>query len=139
MDIKSIDFCERPAVLLPEEKLDLWNSFNEAVDSQYDVDRLWGKGFGEWLVEYKYRRGGKTLCTFYARENFAVVLIIFGRDEREKLEAVRGQLSAGVQKIYDDTEVLHDGKWVMFPLGELTNEELFTLLRIKRRPNRKSV
>ncbi|MCI7766995.1 MAG: DUF3788 domain-containing protein [Oscillospiraceae bacterium] len=38
-----------------------------------------GKGFGEWVYEYKYRRGGKTLCTFYAKQGTAVILIILGK------------------------------------------------------------
>ena len=40
-------------------------------------NRLWNKGFGDWMVEYKYRRGGKTLCTLYAKENNAALLITY--------------------------------------------------------------
>ena len=37
----------------------------------YDMDSLWDKGGKAWKYKYKYkyRRGGKTLCALYAREN----------------------------------------------------------------------
>ena len=47
--------------LLPKETLLIWEKLTEMVDSLYDVDRLWNKGFGDWEIEYKYRRGGKNL------------------------------------------------------------------------------
>ena len=50
--------------LLPKDTLQIWDEWTKAIDALYDVDRLWDKGFGDWEIEYKYRRGGKTLCTF---------------------------------------------------------------------------
>ena len=49
--------------LLPEKSMLIWNELTEALNSLYDTDRLWDKGFGDWKIEYKYHRGGKTLCT----------------------------------------------------------------------------
>ena len=80
---------ERLEELLPTHTLSLWNELTEAVDSLYDVDRLWNKGFGDWVIEYKYRRGGKTLCTFYAKKNVANLLITYGKAEREKFETIK--------------------------------------------------
>ena len=54
--------------LLSQEILLVWSELTEAIDALYDVDRLWNKGFGAWEIEYKYRRGGKTLCTLYAKK-----------------------------------------------------------------------
>lgn len=50
--------------LLGAEKLDTFNRLTECVDTLYDVDRLWNKGFGDWVYEYKYRRGGKLFVPF---------------------------------------------------------------------------
>ena len=124
--------------LLSEKTVDIWERLTSAIDDLYDVDRLWDKGFGPWQVEYKYRRGGKTLCTFYAKEGKAVLLITYGKAEREKFEGVRESVSERIQKIYDETETLHDGKWLWIPLDdELKTEEVIAMLKIKRRPNRK--
>lgn len=124
--------------LLPDKTYRIWEGVTEAIDALYDVDRLWGKGFGCWAVEYKYRRGGKTLCTFYAKEGEAVLLITYGKAEREKFEGIRNCVSDHLQKIYDETAALHDGKWLWIPLNDgLKTEEVMAMLKIKRRPNRK--
>lgn len=124
--------------LLPEKAMKIWDEMTAAIDALYDVDRLWDKGFGCWRVEYKYRRGGKTLCTFYAREGEAVLLITYGKAEREKFDLIRDSLSVNLQKIYDETKTLHDGKWLWIPLDDvLKTEDVMAMLKIKRRPNRK--
>ena len=124
--------------LLSKETLLVWNELTEVIDSLYDVDRLWDKGFGNWKVEYKYRRGGKTLCTFYAKEDAANLLIIYGKVEREKFEEIKDSLSKPMQDIYERTEVLHDGKWLWIPIDDkIEIEDIIAMLKIKRRPNRK--
>lgn len=126
--------------LLSAETLALWDGLTAQIDALYDVDRLWNKGFGQWAVEYKYRRGGKTLCTFYAKVNEAVLLITYGAAEREKFESIRASLSPSINEIYDQTETYHDGKWLWIPIDkELSAEDILAMLKIKRRPNRKDV
>ena len=129
---------EQLTVLLSKETLSVWTELTEAIDSLYDVDRLWDKGFGEWKLEYKYRRGGKTLCTFYAKEGVANLLITYGKAEREKFEAIKATISKQLQEIYERTVTLHDGKWLWIPLDDkLKVEDIIEMLKIKRRPNRK--
>lgn len=129
---------EQLTVLLSNETLSVWTELTEAIDSLYDVDRLWDKGFGDWKIEYKYRRGGKTLCTFYAKEGVANLLITYGKAEREKFEAIKTSVSKQLQEIYERTATLHDGKWLWIPLDDkLKVEDIIEMLKIKRRPNRK--
>ncbi len=129
---------EQLPALLPEETLRIWNALTDAIDARYDVDRLWDKGFGDWAIEYKYRRGGKTLCTFYAKENAANLLIIYGKAEREKFEAMLPSISKPLQDIYEKTETYHDGKWLWIPLDDkMKVEEIIAMLSVKRKPNRK--
>ena len=129
---------EQINALLPKDTIQVWNELTDKLDSLYDVDRLWNKGFGAWKAEYKYRRGGKTLCAFYAKENDATLLITYGKAEREKFEVIRPSVSQHLQDIYDQTETLHDGKWLWIPLDEQLNvEDVIEMLKIKRRPNRK--
>ena len=133
-----MDMKDQVTHLLSEETLSIWNKLTAAIDLLYDVDRLWDKGFGNWKVEYKYRRGGKTLCTFYAKEDVANLLIIYGKAEREEFEKIKDSLSKSMQDIYERTEVLHDGKWLWLPIDDkISIEDIITMLKIKRRPNRK--
>ena len=91
-----------------------------------------------WRYEYKYRRGGKTLCALYARENCVGFMVILGRDERSKFEENRENYTAEVQKIYDEAQTYHDGKWLMFePVDTSLFDDFMGLLGIKRKPNRK--
>ena len=102
------------------------------------MERLWGSGGKAWTYEYKYRRGGKTLCALYARENCIGFMIILGKDERLKFVNDREHYSEKVQRIYDETQTYHDGKWLMFePADTSLFDDFIRLLGIKRKPNRK--
>jgi len=115
-----------------------WNRLTECIDQSYDVDKIWNKGFGDWIYEYKYRRGGKTLCTLYAKSGVANILITFGKSERDKFEMQRASFSESIQSLFDATESLHDGKWLWIPIDErLSFDDIMKMLKIKRRPNRK--
>ena len=88
--------------------------------------------------EYKYRRGGKTLCALYARENCVGFMIILGKDEQSKFEANRENYTKEVQEMYDEAQTYHDGKWIMFePVDTSLFDDFIRLLGIKRKPNRK--
>jgi hypothetical protein len=123
--------------LLGKERFEAWNAVCSAVDSIYEMDKLWNDGGKKWDYEYKYRRGGKTLCSLYARENCFGMLIIFGKDERAKFEASRCQYSDAIQSIYNAATTYHDGKWMMVEMDDsLLLDEIINLLIIKRKPNR---
>lgn len=124
--------------LLGQSLFEVWTKLCAAIDGQYDMERLWDKGGKAWTYEYKYRRGGKTLCTLYARENCVGFMVIFGKNEREKFEASRERYSEQIQMIYDAAKTYHDGKWVMFqPVDTILLDDFMKLLAIKRKPNKK--
>lgn len=129
---------EEMTALVGESLYNVWDKLCASIDEKYDMDRLWDKGGKAWKYEYKYRRGGKTLCALYARENCVGFMVILGKDERLKFEKDRENYGEEVQRIYDETKNYHDGKWMMF---EPTDTSLFNdfirLLGIKRKPNRK--
>ena len=129
---------EEMTVLVGASLYDIWSKLNILIDERYDVNGAWNKGGKAWKYEYKYRRGGKTLCALYARENCVGFMVILGKDERLKFEKDRENYGEEVQRIYDETKNYHDGKWMMF---EPTDTSLFNdfirLLGIKRKPNRK--
>lgn len=135
---KSIVMEERLCELLSDKTLQVWNDLVSEVDSLYDMDQLWNKGFRDWEIEYKYRRGGKTLCTFYAKKGAAYLLITYGKKEREKFEKIKNCMSQPIRNIYEVTESFYDGKWLWIPLDEnIDIEDIIAMLKIKRRPNRK--
>ena len=123
--------------LTGKELYDLWTSLRQLIEQKYNMEQMWNHGGKKWTYEYKYRRGGKTLCALYAKEQTIGFMVILGKDERTKFESMREMFSNAAQKLYDETTTFHDGKWLMF---ELKDTSLFNdierLLSIKRKPNR---
>jgi len=129
---------EEMRALVGKSLYDVWNELCACIDEKYDMDCSWNNGGKAWKYEYKYRRGGKTLCALYARENCVGFLIILGKDERLKFEKGREKYSKEVQRIYDEVKTYHDGKWMMFePTDTSLFDDFIKLLSIKRKPNRK--
>ncbi|MGE5627933.1 MAG: DUF3788 domain-containing protein [Solirubrobacterales bacterium] len=126
------------AALMGKTLFDVWEAMCEMIEQKYDMECLWNHGGKSWVYEYKYGRGGKTLCTFYAKENCFGFMIIFGKEERAEFETDRSNYSLEVQKIYDDSKTYHDGKWMMFQLKDTSLfKDMEKLLLIKRKPNKK--
>ena len=115
----------------------VWNELCALVDAKYDMDCIWNKGGKAWTYEYKYRRGGKTLCALYARENCVGFMVILGKEERLKFENDRENYTEEVQRIYDEAKTYHDGKWIILPPTDTSLfDDFIRLLGIKRKPNR---
>ena len=133
-----IPSAEQMTALLGPSLYDVWKGLCAAIDEIYDMDCLWGPGGKAWSYEYKYRRGGKTLCALYAREHCVGFMVILGKEERIRFEADREHYAREIQRIYDEAQTYHDGKWMMFePVDASVFPDFIRLLRINRRPNRK--
>ncbi len=90
-----------------------------------------GKKHG-WSLRYKK---SKSFCTLIPEKGCLKVLIVFGADERRKVEDIRSKLSASVRKQYDDAPTYHDGKWLLLTIDSseiIGNIEI--LLEVKRKP-----
>ena len=124
--------------LVGVDKVNIFYDMVDAITLLYDMDQTWNNGGKKWVYEYKFKKGGKTLCAFYFKENVLGFMIIFGKDERTKVEEIRKEFSPDVLETYDNAQTFHDGKWVMFEItDDSLLEDLKKLLLIKRKPNRK--
>lgn len=75
------------------EKVNIFYNIIMKIDLLYDMDQTWNNGGKKWNYEYKFRRGGKTLCAMYFKKDVLGFMIIFGKEERAKVEEIRNQLS----------------------------------------------
>lgn len=57
----------------------IWDALCFLIEHKYEMERLWNNGGRKWKYEYKYRRGGKTLCALYAKENSFGFMVILGK------------------------------------------------------------
>lgn len=136
--LDTIPHAEEMIRLLGRPLYDIWNALCAFIEEKYAMERLWNAGGRAWKYEYKYRRGGKTLCALYAGENRMGFMVVLGKNEREEFEADRASYSRKVQSAYDEAPTYHDGKWLMLePTDTAEFEEYGKLLAVKRKPNRK--
>lgn len=56
--------------LLGDELLAVWEQTCARIEALYDTDRLWNRGWRDWVYEYKYRRGGRTLVAYDRAETY---------------------------------------------------------------------
>lgn len=123
---------------LLEGALPLWQAATAHVEALYDMEVVWHTGGKAAVYEQKYRRGGKTLCSFLVKESAVGLVVVLGRAEQEKFEGMAASFSPEMVAAYDATKVYHDGRWLLLWLqNDAQLDDLEKLLAIKRRPNRK--
>lgn len=124
--------------LMEEDVFKTWRAINNFIMDNYDMDMLWDNGGKTGVFELKYRKSGKTFCALYPREKGMRVLIILGKNEREKFETSRKDFSEYINNFYDHTRQYHDGKWLYLDIiNNPVIADIERLLFIKKKPNRK--
>ncbi|MDP4093975.1 MAG: DUF3788 domain-containing protein [Bacillota bacterium] len=107
----------------------------EYIDINYGFDSLWNYSEKHDKYEFKYRRGGKTLVTFYIEKGTLTILIVFGKAERANFEQLQNEFSSEIVQLYNNTPQYHDGKWLWISLSDKSIiEEVKKLILIKRKP-----
>lgn len=119
--------------LIGSPAIEAWSELILFVESNYNFDPVWDDGGKYSVWEVKYRRSGKTLCAFYAKDGYFTVLIIFGKAEREKFELAQDDFSSEVVELYDNTLQYHDGKWLWVKVRDMSLvEDVKNLIMIKK-------
>jgi hypothetical protein len=113
----------------------LWRKINKYIRDNYDhlpEITYFTKSLG-WTI--RYRRNGKTLCYLFPERNSFSALIILGKNEVEKVEARRNDLNPKTLDIFNNTEQLHDGRWLWIKEVEMNDFASFkVLLTAKKKP-----
>jgi hypothetical protein len=112
-----------------------WTHMVHFIDSNYPgtfQPDWWfgGKKFG-WALRYKK---SKSFCNFIPEKDRFRLLLVFGRDEREKVEAELSKLISHARADYTAAPTFHDGKWLSLAVdGEDVLTDIERLLKIKRK------
>ena len=118
-----------------ENKAALWSDLREYLAAHYDHEPelgFDGKKYG-WAI--RYRKGGKTLVTLYPERGSFTTLVVLGKKEITKAEAVLDMLSKNVRTCFENAVAVHDGRWMWIrPLSKADIESVKHLLSAKRRP-----
>lgn len=103
---------------------------------KYKLDGVPGKYYDIGCL--KFRQGKKTILSINIHEDHYDFQIIFGKAERDKFEARRGEFPDSIQELYDEAHTYHDGKWMLIRVDNLeTLEVVKKMIMIKKIPNRK--
>ena len=117
------------------EKSSLWLEIHEFVEKNYDFSPelvFFTKKYG-WTI--RYRKSGKTLSYFFPKDNAFSVLLVLGSKESEKVDSIKNGLEARIKSVFENTEQLHDGRWLWIRvLTKSDVESVKLLLQAKRKP-----
>lgn len=85
-----------------------------------------------WNV--KFKKSGRSLCTVYPRETFFTAMVVAGRRERERVEALLPDCSPRLREIYARTREANGQRWLMIDLEDedALYRDVFRLLDIRR-------
>lgn len=119
-----------------EKGVEYWNRIRTVIDENYPgvfvPEWLFGGRKHGWSLRYKK---GKSFCTLIPEKDRCALVIVFGAEEREKVESMKGKLSLKSREEYETATTYHDGKWVFLTVdSESVVEDIRLLLAVKRKP-----
>lgn len=108
----------------------------ETYPGTFFPEWLFGGANHGWSLRYKK---SKSFCTFVPEKNRFLLVIVFGADERARVEGIRATLSKGTLQRFDEATTYHDGKWLVLPVeDEAAFADGQRLLVVKRSPRARS-
>ena len=113
----------------------IWLDICKYIRSHYaEVPEMifFTKNYG-WSV--RYRKSKKTLCYLFPERNAFSVLIVLGSKEAVRAEDMAHKMNEAVRRVLEDTEQLHDGRWLWIRVTEASDcASLKVLLSAKKKP-----
>ena len=84
-----------------------------------------------WNV--KYKKAGRSMCTLYPQKDAFTAMVVIGKKEREETESVLLSFTPDVQRLYHETKLGMDQRWLMI---DVTDKEILedvkTCISIRR-------
>lgn len=114
-------------------KATLWTALRGYIKENYDHKPGLSIGKKEYDWTIRYRKSGKTLVTLMPEKNGFCVLVVLGREEAEKVKALK--LGKHARGKFQEAKQYHDGKWLWLrPRTKGDLEDIKALLAVKRKP-----
>jgi hypothetical protein len=113
-----------------------WAELTEFIESRYSgvFDRTWWFGGKKWGWSLRFKKS-KSFCNLIPERGQFKALLVFGAEERKRVEAVLPQLSSHLPDDYAKANTFHDGKWVAAVVdSRKAVTDIERLLVVKRKP-----
>ncbi len=120
------------------EKLSLWLELHEYIGENYDFTKevtFFTKKYG-WSI--KYKRKNRTMIYLFPEQGAFSALLVLGKKESEEVNSLKDKLNVQIKAVFDNTEQLHDGRWLWIRL--LTDSDIDSLkllMHAKHKPKKK--
>lgn len=99
---------------------ELWEDFCQYMKNTYNLIPKFE--FSKCSLEYgwnvKFKKGSKSLCTVYPRENYFTILVVIGKNEKKAFKEIFLSFSSDIQQIYRETPEGNNQKWLMIDLED---------------------
>ena len=87
-----------------------------------------------WNV--KFKKSGKSLCTFYPYEGYLGVLVVIGQKEKERFERELPMMGSYMRKLYEETKEGMGQRWLLIELEDPDMlEDVKHCIHIRRYPD----
>lgn len=85
-----------------------------------------------WNV--RFYKSGRTLCRLYPRHGFFTVLVVVGRKEKVRVEALLPGMTETMQALYAQTREGMGQRWLLIDLhtADAVYSDILTLIAIRR-------
>jgi hypothetical protein len=104
----------------------------EAYPGVFAPEWLYGGQKHGWSLRYKR---SKPLCTLVPERDGFALMIVFGAEERAKVEAIKDSLSQHTIDEYEAATTYHDGKWLLLKIdNDDVVKDVTRLWATKRKP-----
>lgn len=113
-----------------------WKHMTGLIEQDYPTifkpEWLFGGKKHGWSLRYKK---GKSFCTLIPEKQSALLVIVFGAEERKNVELLKDRLSVQTREKYDQATTYHDGKWLRLTIDSArVIKDARLLLAVKRKP-----
>ena len=137
--ISDVDEKEIREILEDEKLIKYWRKIKKLILENFDLNEEWYLGGKLSKYELKFRKSSKTIVSLFPLEKEIKLMIIFGKNEREKFEKIQENLESDTIIPYNEAKTYHDGKWVMYTLpNDRILSNLVEVLSLKRKPKENS-
>ncbi len=114
-----------------------WNEIRDFLEQNYDFQPELNYGGANYGWAIRYRRSGRSLCTFYPEKDAFTILIVLGRKEAQKAIENISIFQEDIVDLITGTTQLHDGRWLWIRvIDESITNDIKELIKIKKKPKK---
>ena len=115
-----------------------WADIVSFLRTSYDFSPELNYGGTKYGWATRYRKSGKSLCTFYPERGAFTVLVVLGKKEVEQVEEHMNEFSIRFVDSFKSAKQFHDGRWLWIRILDNSGvEDIRRLLIVKRKPKNK--